>query len=241
MAQPACNLSRDAGNLIMRLGLATYNIHSCVGGDGRYDRGSILGVLKELDADIIALQEVDSREHRGLELMHWLAQETGLHAIAGPTLLRQTGKYGNALLLRCDPLRVRLMDLTVLRKEPRGAIDVDVNCDGHILQLIATHLGLHPAERREQVQRVLEGFGTKHCVLMGDLNEWFIWGRPLRWIQAMFGRARHLATFPARCPILALDRIWVRPPHAVIQLRVHNTALARQASDHLPLRAILEL
>lgn len=241
MAQPTCNFSRDAGSLIMRLGLATYNIHSCVGGDGRYDPERILGVLKELDADIIALQEVDSREHRGLELMHWLAQETGLHAIAGPTLLRQTGKYGNALLLRCDPLRVRLIDLTVLRNEPRGAIDVDVNCDGHILQLIATHLGLRPAERREQVQRVLEGFGTKHCVLMGDLNEWFIWGRPLRWIQAMFGRARHLATFPARCPILALDRIWVRPPHAVMQLRVHSTALARQASDHLPLRAVLEL
>ena len=233
--------SRDAGNLVMRLGLATYNIHSCVGGDGRYDPGRILGVLKELDADIIALQEVDSREHRGLELMHWLAQETDMQPIAGPTLLRQTGKYGNALLLRCDALRVRLIDLTVLRKEPRGAIDVDVNCDGHVLQLIATHLGLGPAERREQVQRVLKDFGTKNCVLMGDLNEWFLWGRPLLWIQAMFGRVQHLATFPARWPILALDRIWVRPPGAVAQLTVHKSVLARQASDHLPLKAVIEL
>jgi endonuclease/exonuclease/phosphatase family metal-dependent hydrolase len=234
MGKPACSL-------IMRLSLATYNIHSCIGGDGRYDPGRILGVLKELDVDIIALQEVDSREHQGLELMHWLAKETGLQAIAGPTLLRQTGKYGNALLLRCEALKVRRIDLTVLRHEPRGAIDVDVSCGGHILQLIATHLGLRPAERREQVQRVLESFGTKHCVLMGDLNEWFLWGRPLRWIQAMFGRARHLATFPARCPILALDRIWVRPPGTVTQLMVHRTVLARQASDHLPLRAVLEL
>ena len=148
-----------AGNLIMRLSLATYNIHSCIGGDGRYDPGRILGVLKELDVDIIALQEVDSREHQGLELMHWLAQETGLHAIAGPTLLRQTGKYGNALLLRCEALRVRLIDLTVLRNEPRGAIDVDVNCDGHILQLIATHLGFvrqSGASRCNKFSRVSE-------------------------------------------------------------------------------------
>ena len=229
------------GKLAVRLGLATYNIHSCVGGDGRYDPGRILGVLKELDVDILALQEVDSQAHRGLELMDWLAQETGLHAIAGPTLLRQTGKYGNALLLRCEALSVRLIDLTVLLNEPRGAIDVDVDCDGHVLQLIATHLGLRPAERRTQVKRVLEGFGTKHCVLMGDLNEWLLWGRTLRWIQAMFGSARHLATFPARYPILALDRIWVKPPGAVVQLTVHKTALARQASDHLPLKALIEL
>jgi len=90
-----------ARRLVMRLGLATYNIHSCIGGDGRYDPERILRVIRELDADIIALQEVDSREHRGLELMQWLAYETDLHAIPGPTLLRQTGKYGNALLHRC--------------------------------------------------------------------------------------------------------------------------------------------
>ena len=225
----------------MRLGLATYNIHSCVGGDRRYDPERILRVINELDADIIALQEVDSREHRGLELMQWFAHETGLHAIPGPTLLRQTGKYGNALLLRCDALRVRLIDLTVLKNEPRGAIDVDVDCDGHVLQLIATHLGLGPAERREQVQRVLEGVGTKDCVLMGDLNEWLLWGRSLFRIQAMFGHALHLATFPAKWPVFPLDRIWVRPPHSVMELTVHKSPLARQASDHLPLKATLEL
>ncbi len=225
----------------MRLRLATYNIHSCIGGDGRYDPGRILNVIKELDVDILALQEVDSRAHRGLELMDWLARETDLHAIAGPTLLRQTGKYGNALLLRCEALRVRLVDLTVLQNEPRGAIDVDLDCNGHSLQLIATHLGLRFAERRTQVQQLLKGFGTTHCVLMGDLNEWLLWGRPLRWIQAMFGSARHLATFPAKYPILALDRIWVKPPGAVVQLTVHKTALARQASDHLPLKALIEL
>ena len=77
------------------------------------------------------------------------------------------GKYGNALLLRCDALRVRLIDLTVLRNEPRGAIDVDVNCDGHILQLIATHLGLRPAERREQVQRAPRGFRNERLRVDG--------------------------------------------------------------------------
>ena len=69
-----------------------------------------------------------------------------------------------------------------------------------------------PAERRIQVQRLLERFGTKHCVLMGDLNEWFLWGRPLRWIQAIFGGSPAPATFPSAWPVFALDRIWVRPP-----------------------------
>ncbi|MGH7231383.1 MAG: endonuclease/exonuclease/phosphatase family protein [Nitrospiraceae bacterium] len=224
----------------MRLSLATYNIHSCVGTDGRYDPDRTLGVLQELDADVIALQEVDSREHRGLELLTCVAGETGLQAIPGPTLLRQNGHFGNAILTRLAAREIRRLDLTYTGREPRGALDVDLDCGRMTLQVIATHLGLNPAERRTQVKQLLDRFGTKHCVLMGDLNEWFLWGRPLRWLQAIFGKTPAPLTFPAGYPIFALDRIWVRPAESLVTVHVHATPLSRIASDHLPLKAVIE-
>jgi endonuclease/exonuclease/phosphatase family metal-dependent hydrolase len=75
---------------------------------------------------------------------------------------------------------------------------------------------------------------------MGDINEWFLWGRPLRWLHVEFQETPAPATFPAYRPVLALDRLWVRPRTALRRLAVHATPLARVASDHLPLVAALE-
>ena len=225
----------------MRLTLATYNIHGCIGRDGIFDPDRILRVLHELEADVIALQEVDSREHRGLQVLQCLAAETGMTPIAGPTLLRHARDYGNAVMTRLKIREIRKLDLSLPLHEPRGALDIDLVCDGVNLQVVATHLGLNPAERRVQMQRLLECFSTKHCVLMGDLNEWFLWGRPLRWLKGIFGRTLEIPTFPAFFPVFALDRIWVRPMSALIRLEVHHTGLARKASDHLPLKATIEI
>jgi endonuclease/exonuclease/phosphatase family metal-dependent hydrolase len=78
-------------------------------------------------------------------------------------------------------------------------------------------------------------------VLLGDLNEWFLWGRPLRWLRRHFGRTPAPATFPARWPLFALDRIWVEPVRLLERIEVHRNGFAREASDHLPLRATLAL
>jgi endonuclease/exonuclease/phosphatase family metal-dependent hydrolase len=75
---------------------------------------------------------------------------------------------------------------------------------------------------------------------MGDLNEWFLWGRPLRWLHVQFRRTPAPATFPARLPVFALDRFWVRPRVLLDHLVVHSSPLARAASDHLPLVATLD-
>jgi endonuclease/exonuclease/phosphatase family metal-dependent hydrolase len=73
---------------------------------------------------------------------------------------------------------------------------------------------------------------------MGDLNEWYLWGRPLRWLHAHFReKPRAPPTFPARRPVFALDRIWISPAGCLRRLRCHATPLAREASDHLPLTA----
>jgi endonuclease/exonuclease/phosphatase family metal-dependent hydrolase len=226
----------------MQIALASYNIHGCVGRDGRYDRARVLHVLKELQADVIALQEVET--HRGgLDLLSYLAEGTGTTALAGPTLALREGHFGNALLTRFPVANVERLDLTYHRREPRWALGADLDCGGGVkLRAVATHLGLGPRERRFQVRRLLKLFRTPRswpAVLMGDLNEWLLWGRPLRWLHAYFDRSPALATFPARLPLFALDRILVHPHGGLANVAVHATRAARVASDHLPLKAQL--
>jgi endonuclease/exonuclease/phosphatase family metal-dependent hydrolase len=221
------------------LRLATWNIHGAIGRDGRHDIERIVAVLREVNADVVALQEVAPL---GLEegLLRAVRDQLGLHAVAGRTLTRRNADYGNALLSRYPVARSASIDLTVAHHEPRNAIDAHIACDHGQIRVVATHLGLRPSERRKQVRRLLaalEPGPLGACVVMGDLNEWYLWGRPLRWLHRRFAATRTPATFPARGPVLKLDRIWAHPASALQSLRAHRSALARVASDHLPLVA----
>lgn len=223
--------------------IASYNVHRAIGRDRRTDPERILGVLKEIDADVLALQEVEAHDDGG-DMLEWLGKRTGFHAIAGTTLLRHDGHFGNGLLTRCPVKGKRLCDLSWRGREPRGAIAADLDCGGKALRVVATHLGLRPAERRDQVQQLLHLFRERPhdpSVLLGDLNEWFLWGRPLRRLHRHFRSTPSLATFPAGLPVFALDRIWAHPRSMLRRLEVHKTPLARHASDHLPLVATLEI
>jgi endonuclease/exonuclease/phosphatase family metal-dependent hydrolase len=232
---------------VNRLRIASYNIHACVGSDGRRDPARVAAVLREIDADVIGLQEVDARPGPTSDSMQmqFLAAMLGHHAVAGPTLLREGGsEYGNALLTRRRVLDVRRVDLTVYRREPRGALDVDLDVDGSIVRVVVTHLGLLPGERRKQVRRLLDLLGGGRAdavVLCGDINEWFAVGRPLRWLHARLGRTAGIPTFPSTFPVFALDRIWVQPRPALAALAAHASPAARLASDHLPLLADIRL
>ncbi len=227
-----------------RIVLATYNIHRCVGQDGRCDPHRIVEVLAGLHADVIALQEVDSRGVTGVDRLEWLADQLDYRPIAGPTLVHPDGRYGNAILTRLPILSVRRIDLSLARREPRGALDVDLDVHGHTLHVIATHLGLRPTDRSLQIKRLLPHFQLgqdRPSVLMGDLNEWFIWGRPMRRLQRLFGSTPAYRTFPAGFPVFPLDRIWVHPRSLLLNLTVHHTPLTRIASDHLPLTAVMRV
>lgn len=220
--------------------IATYNIHRCVGSDRRFAPERIIEVLKELNADIIALQEVESRVATGFDTLGRLANALGMHAIAGPTLQCRGAHYGNALLTRLDILNRRSIDISVSGCEPRGAIEARLRCDGRVFCVVATHLGLRPSERRQQVQQLLNLFRPElqgPAALLGDINEWYLWGRPLRWLHLYFKNTAAPRTFPARWPVFALDRIWIRPHAALARLEAHVSPASRVASDHLPVKA----
>lgn len=213
-----------------------------MGRDQRFDPQRILHVLREIEGDVIALQEVPLVDERGTEFLELARQATRLSAIAGPTLRQRSQHYGNALLTRFLVRAVRYVDLSVGEREPRGAIDADLEIAGQILQVITTHLGLLPSERRRQIKRLLNLVQDRlHPVaLLGDINEWFAWGRPLRWLHAHFGKPPAPLTFPSWYPLFALDRIWISQPSWIKSIEAHVSPLARIASDHLPVIALVE-
>jgi endonuclease/exonuclease/phosphatase family metal-dependent hydrolase len=224
------------------LTVATYNIHGAVGTDGRFAPERIVSVLQEIEADVIALQEVPLGGIMFPNVLEMLKEATGLHGAAGPTRTGPERVYGNAVLSRYPIRAKRAIDLSFGSREPRGALDADLDCHGHPLRIVATHLGLRFAERRDQIRRLLQVFDTQNMpvILLGDINEWFVWGRSLRWLVSHFQAVPAPRTFPSRFPVFALDRIWIRPRHRLVHVEVHATPLARVASDHLPLIAHID-
>ena len=222
----------------------SYNIHECVGADRRRDPARIAEVIKESGAQIVGLQEVhsDSSGEEQLHQMNYLSALTGLQAVSGSAVERRNGHYGNVLLTSCKVLAVHKLNLSYLAREPRGAIDADLDIGGETVRVIVTHLGLRPAERRFQVRKLLSAIAeqrTRIVLLLSDFNEWLPTGRSLRWIHTHLGKTALVRTFPSRFPIFALDRIWVSPPAALVELCCIRTSLSRIASDHLPLRATI--
>lgn len=224
------------------LTVATYNIHGAIGCDRRFMPQRVADVIREMRVDVIALQEVPLGGEQTPDVLAILEETTGMHAAAGPTHTRRGRHYGNAVLSRYPIVTKRTIDLSFGSREPRGALDADLDCHGHPLRIVATHLGLRAAERRSQIRRLLQAFDTDEMpvILLGDLNEWFVWGRTLRWLVSHFEEVPAPVTFPSRWPLLALDRIWIRPRHRLVHVKAHATPLSRIASDHLPLIARID-
>ena len=224
------------------LTLATYNIHSYIGSDGKFDHDRIITVIKQLDADIIALQEVTSIDSDPLTFIDYFRDQTSMRVIPGMTMFREAAYYGNIVLSRAKIDRIETIDISVKKREPRGAICLMMQVGDKRVHIIATHLGLRPRERLPQMKLLMDIFQRRPAdisVLMGDLNEWHLWGQPLCRLRKHFAHIRTPATFPARLPLLPLDKILVQPHSYLQSLSPIKNSLTRTASDHLPLRAKL--
>jgi endonuclease/exonuclease/phosphatase family metal-dependent hydrolase len=230
------------------LRFASYNVHKCIGIDQRFDPERTRAVIAEIDPDVIALQEADRRfgDRMGLLDLAALERETGLV----PVPLRERrrlghGWHGNLLLVKSGAVRhVHQMNLPGL--EPRGAVLADIELrHGHV-RVLAAHLGLLRQSRMAQVRTItglLPHDPEIPVVLLGDMNEWRAQGRTSLGLFAPgFGPVnRGVPSFPSYFPVLALDRILARPHHILERVERHDSPLARQASDHLPVKARVRL
>jgi endonuclease/exonuclease/phosphatase family metal-dependent hydrolase len=228
---------------MMRLRIATYNVHSGVGVDRRFRPRRIAEVIGELGADVVALQEVLSPV-RGFDMHAHLRDATGFHLAAMATMQLAGDTFGNLLLSRWPMLEVAEHGLTVGDREPRGAIEATIGLGARGLRVIATHLGLRGAERHEQLSRlvgIVERKPDVPTVLLGDFNATRAKSREIRAHAARLGSACVLATFPSLAPVLPLDRIFALHGASIVDAAAHRSRRARVASDHLPLVATVEL
>jgi endonuclease/exonuclease/phosphatase family metal-dependent hydrolase len=247
MSSSAHGLREENGGRPPRLAIASYNLHSCVGMDGKCDPARIAQVLRELDCGIYALQEVDNQRagHTDSMQLDYLSKAMGMAAVPGLRIVRHSGEYGNAILTRFPINQIRRHDLSYSWSEPRGALDVELDLYGQPLRVIATHLGLRRSERRFQWRRLMvavaEGSLDMPTIVLGDMNEWYRGASTLREAHVAFGEPPAPPGFPSFAPFLSLTRIWVRPHAAIQSILPHRSELTRQASDHLPLKAELDV
>ena len=240
----------------MRFCVVSWNIHKGIGGvDRRYRIERVLAVLREENPDVALLQEVAedmprSSFHDQAEL---LSTALGMHhRVYGPQHRFSMGGYGNAILSRWPLSNVHHLDLTIGTRKKRGALQARarVRFEKHSRSVILQnlHLGLAGSERALQLHRFLSSDpfrGLHHrtpIVLGGDLND--LWGTlgPRFLLPAGFRRAGQLLnTFPAVLPVRPLDAVFVRGDVRARLLRACTGRIARQASDHLPLVAELDL
>ncbi|HVC09763.1 MAG TPA: endonuclease/exonuclease/phosphatase family protein [Elusimicrobiota bacterium] len=238
----------------MRFRLLTYNIHKGVGGlDRRYDLPRIAETIAHYAPDAVLLQEVtDSAPHSGqaLALAKLLSYR---HMAYVPHTKRWLGsQYGNAIFSRYPIAETGHIDLTVPPKKRRGALHARIRARlpsgrSRTLHVFNLHLGLSGIERRIQLRRFLERSPFAHLharaaiAIAGDFND--VWGTLGKNILAPAGfhGTPRLPTFPAFAPLRALDSIYIRGDVRMVHDQRGNTALARVASDHLPLIADLEI
>jgi endonuclease/exonuclease/phosphatase family metal-dependent hydrolase len=236
---------------VRRFRIVTYNVHKCRGMDGRVRPHRVAAVLREIGADVVALQEVLSIEGRKREddQASFLADELGMHHQVGTNRRLRGGAYGNVLLSRCRLEAACNYDLSVMGREERGCLRADVHLAADtVLHVFNVHLGTSYFERRRQGRRLVEeviGPSNRFAgpmVVLGDFNEWTP-GLASRLLSERLNgvdvrtRVKKVRTYPGMFPFLHLDHIYFDDRLALEALTLVRSRQALLASDHLPLVA----
>ncbi len=227
------------------LSVASYNIHKGVGTDRRRDLARTAAVIAEIGADILALQEADTRfgTRTGLLDLDQIRRDLGLIAVPLDGVGDAHGWHGNLLLVR-NALVQQVHQLILPGLEPRGAMVTDMVIAGQLLRIVNVHLGLLPGSRAAQARALIDKITAlegRPTLLMGDLNEWRNGGDALQTLGAHFKIAEGRPSFPSRYPLLALDRMMLSSHGELLDMSTHDSPLSRRASDHLPIKARLRL
>lgn len=234
--------------------IATYNIHKCVGIDRKFSPERIAEVLQEIEADVVALQEVLShrnaykREHQA----EFIAEELGMQFYLGENRKIKEGLYGNVILTKLPVKHSENFDISIKRREPRGCLLAEIKLNEHqTLHFFNVHLGTSFFERRKQVHQLFnkdvldnKKFAGKR-IIAGDFNEWTrglttqIFKANFQTVDAKLdlGVTR---TFPGILPIFHLDHIYFDRKFKLINAFLHRSKTALLASDHLPIVADFE-
>lgn len=223
--------------------VASYNMRKAIGTDRRRNPERTLEVLRELDADVIALQEADRRFGARLSALppHLIDEHSDYKPVLFGMRAGSLGWHGNAILVRkhieighCEALHIPAL-------EPRGAVVADVTVEGTPLRVLGMHLDLSGLWRRRQAHAIVHYLHAREphlpTVLMGDLNEWTAGRGCLLDFAHHFAFAPCGRSFHARRPVAMLDRIMVSREFEVLEAGVHLSAASRKASDHLPVWA----
>lgn len=223
------------------LKVASYNIRKCIGTDRIRRPDRILDVLREIDADIVALQEADRRFGvRPAALPHTLIDHSPWAAVPLNRGDHSLGWHGNAILVRRGAAVRDCGHIDLPTVEPRGAVFADIDIDGVALRIVGMHLDLSGLRRRQQARAIIAALATRAprpTILMGDLNEWTPNGGVLREFSGSYRIAITGPSFHSRRPVARLDRIMADRGIAIVRSGVHDSLLARRASDHLPVWA----
>ncbi len=226
---------------------ASYNIRKSIGTDRRRQPERIMHILSELDADVVALQEVDRRFGQRITTLSpdLIIDRTAYMPVRFGIREQSLGWHGNALLVKkgIDVLSQQRIELPAF--EPRGAILADVSVGGETVRVVGMHLGLIGNWRKKQAEAVVAYLekleASVPTVIMGDLNQWAQDGGCLDEFARHHDVISPGPSFHSRRPMLPLDRIITSRDFRLEGTGVHNTALARTGSDHLPVWAALSL
>ena len=231
------------------LRVATYNIHKGRGLDQKVQIGRIAEVLREIDGDIIALQEVltiegkKTQDHQAC----FIAREMGFHYRIGENRRLQGGAYGNVTLSRFPLIHTHDYDITQPGREERGCLRTDLQiAPNRVLHVYNLHLGTSSRERHYQARKLFDSGILKPAsragprIVLGDFNEW-ISGLTSRLmkdhfnsipVRPLLGRSR---TYPGFFPLVHLDHIYFDGALDVVKVAVHRSRGALVASDHIPI------
>ena len=227
--------------------VASYNIRKGLGTDRIRNPERILTVLREIDADVVALQEADRRFGRRAAILsaNHLADHSPWKSVPLGARPHSSGWHCNVLLVRKDATVLDCEAIHLPTLEPRGAVMADLRINGTAVRVIGMHLDLSGLMRRRQADAILAHIDASTqqlpTVMMGDLNEWTRHSGCLKDFGKRFRIAATGPSFHARRPVGRLDRIMASPDLTITDCGVHITHASRAASDHLPIWATVAL